>query len=323
MFLNKIFKSQLLQLNILRKYLSTTKATSKEYKEVEIKVPWGKLTGKYWGSSNVEPILALHGWQDNACSFDPLAQNLPDNVSLLAMDFPGHGFSSWIPDGIMYNTLLYVQAVHRVKEYYGMNKFGLMGHSLGGMVSFMYTSLFPNNIKFVIAFDYFKYPSLNAAKHLPLFAKDWNNFFKYEKLSTPTPSYTEEEAINRWIKATRNSIDESLCKILMQRGATKKPDGSIFFHRDPRVKLFLTDTGFSHDHLKVLAMQIYCPCMIIKGENSRHNEPKEFSDDVLKVIEKHSSDFRFHTVPGTHHFHMSNAKQVAEIISPFAHQYIN
>ncbi|KAH0567202.1 probable serine hydrolase [Cotesia glomerata] len=316
---NRVLKNQSSKLTV--QFQQRKFSSGKKFKEVEIKVPWGKLAGKHWGPTDAPPIIALHGWQDNSCSFDPLAVNLPSNISLLAIDLPGHGFSSWIPKGLMYNTLLYVQTIHRIKEYFGMEKFGLMGHSLGGMVTFNYTSLFPDNVKFVVAFDYFKYPSLNAVKHLPLFAREWNQFFSYEKFTTPVPSYVEEEAITRWIKASRNSLDVELCKILMERGVTKKEDGTMYFHRDPRVKLFLTDTGYTHDHLKLLARQIHCPYMIIKGENSKHNEPKEFYYDVLEELKEVSDDFRFHTVPGTHHFHMSNAATVSEIMNPFISKY--
>ncbi|NVK25415.1 MAG: hypothetical protein HWE10_10850, partial [Gammaproteobacteria bacterium] len=39
-----------------------------------------------------EPVLALHGWLDNAASFIPLIQNIP-TVNWTAIDLPGHGAS--------------------------------------------------------------------------------------------------------------------------------------------------------------------------------------------------------------------------------------
>ncbi|KAL9929330.1 uncharacterized protein ACN427_010889 [Glossina fuscipes fuscipes] len=35
------------------------------WEEVTIVVPWGTIQGKWWGSRNKQPILALDGWQDN------------------------------------------------------------------------------------------------------------------------------------------------------------------------------------------------------------------------------------------------------------------
>lgn len=297
---------------------------NREFKEIEIKVPWGKISGKLWGPENVPPILAIHGWQDNAGSFDPLAECLPENISLLAIDLPGHGYSSWIPKGMPYSPIIYLQTIERVKKYYGMDKIGLIGHSLGGMVTFNYTSLYPENVKYVVAFDYFKYPSFNPDRHFTLFTKEFDEFFKMENWSDDKlpPSYTETDAISRWIASTNKSLDENMCKTLMTRGVTKIHDnGNVYFHRDPRVKLFLANTGLSHEQLRCMAARITCPYMIIKGEQSRYNERREFYYDLLKVIENYSSDFKFYTCIGTHHFHMSSPRTVADFITPFLNKY--
>ncbi|CAH2074062.1 unnamed protein product, partial [Iphiclides podalirius] len=68
-------------------------------KEVKIPVQWGHIAGKLWGHENEQPILALHGWQDNAGTWDTLAPFLYKKRPILAIDFPGHGFSSWFPTG--------------------------------------------------------------------------------------------------------------------------------------------------------------------------------------------------------------------------------
>lgn len=51
-------------------------------------------TGKWWGPRELQPIVALHGRQDNAGSFDTLIPLLPKDVSVLCLDMPGHGLSS-------------------------------------------------------------------------------------------------------------------------------------------------------------------------------------------------------------------------------------
>jgi pimeloyl-ACP methyl ester carboxylesterase len=72
---------------------------------VKIRFPWGFICGKWWGPKDIRPIVALHGWQDNCGTFDTLAPLLPKNVSLLAIDLPGHGLSSRVPDGMAYHFL--------------------------------------------------------------------------------------------------------------------------------------------------------------------------------------------------------------------------
>lgn len=55
------------------------------------------VSGKWWGPKGKQAILALHGFQDNAGTFDELINLLPANLSILAIDFPGHGQSSHLP----------------------------------------------------------------------------------------------------------------------------------------------------------------------------------------------------------------------------------
>ena len=48
------------------------------------------LTALQWEGQG-EPVLALHGWLDNAASYVPLATHL--ECPMVAMDFSGHGHS--------------------------------------------------------------------------------------------------------------------------------------------------------------------------------------------------------------------------------------
>lgn len=44
---------------------------------------------KVWGKPNDHPILALHGWQDNAGTFDKLIPLLPTDLYVVCLDFCG------------------------------------------------------------------------------------------------------------------------------------------------------------------------------------------------------------------------------------------
>lgn len=56
-----------------------------------MEVPWGFLAGKWYGPKNYKrPILMLHGWQDNAGTFDPLIPLLSPEFSYLDMGYPAN-----------------------------------------------------------------------------------------------------------------------------------------------------------------------------------------------------------------------------------------
>lgn len=79
--------------------------------------------GKWWGPWDQQPIVAIHGWQDNAATFDRLIELLPSNVAVLAIDLPGHGLSSHLPTGLHYYIFWDgLIALRRVIKYYKWNK---------------------------------------------------------------------------------------------------------------------------------------------------------------------------------------------------------
>jgi len=47
------------------------------------------FSAKIWGPEDGIPVLALHGWQDNAGTYDTLAPLLPNTIRLVCLDFCG------------------------------------------------------------------------------------------------------------------------------------------------------------------------------------------------------------------------------------------
>ncbi len=69
------------------------------------------LTAQLWGDPALPPLLALHGWLDNAGSFALLAPLLATRFRVIALELPGHGGSNHLPSGASYHYMDYVQAV--------------------------------------------------------------------------------------------------------------------------------------------------------------------------------------------------------------------
>jgi len=71
--------------------------------------------GKWWGPKELQPIVALHGRQDNAGTFDTLMPLMPSDVSVLCLDMPGHGFSSHYPKSqfyyVYYDGIIFLRKV--------------------------------------------------------------------------------------------------------------------------------------------------------------------------------------------------------------------
>jgi pimeloyl-ACP methyl ester carboxylesterase len=108
--------------------------------QVEIPVGWGKISVQIFGDAeqvDAKPIIALHGYLDNSNSFKPLAPFLTKDQPyyVIAVDLPGMGFSSKIPDGIPYTLKFYLMAIRRVILHLKIGKFFFAAHSFGGIVA--------------------------------------------------------------------------------------------------------------------------------------------------------------------------------------------
>lgn len=304
----------------IRTLYNNVKHLAKDYSEVEVKVPWGKIAGKLWGAENRQPLLALHGWQDNSGSFDALAPLLKD-TPILAIDLPGHGLSSWLPPGQPYLEMVYVLLIQRLKIYYGWEKVKILAHSLSAETSFWYASLFPNDVEFVIALDSLKFPSIDVAKYSKLFGKGVTKFYELEKSLNAPRKYTEEELIKKWMTATRDSVDENACKTLMLRGTSQVEDGKYILNRDPRLRIVPIHTVLTHDHLQKLAELISCPYLVIKATGSTYFEDKKYFYDILDVMKKNNEHVQYERVAGTHHVHMRDPVTIANLVNPFLEKY--
>ena len=78
----------------------TTETSTIKVEELTIPMPWGDIAAKKWTSTETErseeenvkkrPLVALHGWLDNAASYDGLAPLLPlARYDLISLDLPG------------------------------------------------------------------------------------------------------------------------------------------------------------------------------------------------------------------------------------------
>lgn len=277
--------------------------------------------GKWWGSRQVQPILAIHGWQDNCGTFDKLAPLLTNRgLSLLCIDLPGHGFSSHLPAGqfyyIFWDGLL---VVRRIVAHFKWKEISILGHSLGGAIAFLYAASFPNDIKKYISLDIAS-PSVRDPKRMVrLIGPSTDKFLYYETLTEDKmPCYQYDEMLKIVHEAYAGGVDMEGCRTMLKRGMRKsdKKDDSYVFTRDPRLKLS-AHGFFTMDQVLEFASCITCEVMNIRGNPGMKLDFPEYYNLVLDTIEKTAKKMERHVVEGTHHLHLNNPQNVADIIYDF------
>ena len=76
-------------------------------------------------------LVCFHGWLDNAASFVPLAESLPD-YEFFAWDFLGHGKSAHKHLGDRYHYIDLIPFIDAALFHLGKDNIILTGHSMGG-----------------------------------------------------------------------------------------------------------------------------------------------------------------------------------------------
>ncbi|KAK7079263.1 Serine hydrolase-like protein 2 [Halocaridina rubra] len=293
------------------------KSCAWEWEEVEIDIGWGTLRGKARGSGS-RLVLGLHGWLDNANTFDLVAPSLPEDTRFLSLDLPGHGRSDHFSPGFIYDPRGYAGAVKKAMTAYGWERFVLLGHSMGAVVGILYAAAFPEDVEAFISVDIIKPWSSQPDKYASLFKKYFDQYFDNEnKASKPPLIYEEEELVTKTIEGSK-SLDERGARILLQRGARKTEDGKgLVLLRDLRVKAFFI--GFmTYEGWLELARSIECPLLILKAtEGHYYNETQETYNVVLAAFQENSRHFSYKEVEGKHHIHLTNSEIVSGYINNF------
>ena len=229
---------------------------------------------------------------------------------MIAIDIPGHGFSSHLEpnDSYDFEDLNYIKIV---AKYYNFDKFSLMGHSMGGRGALQFAA---ENSGMILILNYHLYSQCNlyvlilksfiinigCIKRLimldcvmPFYksiqfkeqkemAEEAIKLKIREKLKSGTnspPKYTYENAVKRMLTASENlhgyeSITKEDAIILCQRGLRKVSEMDEWeFTRDFRIDV-LPLQGHPKEKIMELASKIKCPHLIIRASRVSNYQQK-------------------------------------------------
>ncbi|MEP7216060.1 MAG: alpha/beta hydrolase [Anaerolineaceae bacterium] len=104
------------------------------------------------GSPGSAVVMMIHGLAGQARVFDVIAAHLAANFHVYCLDVRGRGESAWgQPES--YATDMYVADLEAVREALGLQRFTLIGTSMGGVISMNYASKFPQRVERVVLND--------------------------------------------------------------------------------------------------------------------------------------------------------------------------
>ncbi len=111
-----------------------------------------KLNYLDWGNEQATPMVLLHGLRGHRHSWDDFSATVCKDFHVLSLDQRGRGDSDWAPDGD-YSTDAYVADLDAFSDALGLDKFVLVGHSMGGRNSMTFGGKYPEKLEKLVVVD--------------------------------------------------------------------------------------------------------------------------------------------------------------------------
>ena len=272
----------------------------------------GKIAALGYGDTGNPPILALHGWLDNAASFEPLAEFLSDYY-LIAMEFAGHGHSDHRPPGTNYHLIDYVADVAHAVRSLQLERFYLAGHSLGAGVAVLYAAAFPEAIEKLILIDGVGPLTESPDKVIGRVRKSIDAGLVQAKETKSNSNLYEawQHLVEARVKASPISLHSA--ELLVRRSAIEQRAG-IKLRSDRRLKnpspLYLTEEMVTH-----FIRGVECPTLALLATDGMVIRRSQTEERLTAF-----KNIKISKCSGQHHIHMDDPKQIGKAIDKFLKQ---
>lgn len=270
----------------------------------EQRIALGSLTlaAQAWGTPATPPLLALHGWLDNAASFARLAPLLATRFHVIALDLPGHGHSDHLPTGAHYSFPDYVRAVLAAADALKLERLALLGHSLGAGIASLVAATAPSRIE-----------RLHLIEGLgPLGDDGTQTLERFRKALTAPPANGKSLRRFRDIdqaasaRAIASGLRAELARPLVERGLRETDDGWQW-RSDPRLTR-PTAIRLAETQIHALLAGIAAPTSLLLAQPATPYLP----DAMMRRRAACVPHIDVESMNGGHHLHLEHPQAVAQ-----------
>ena len=271
-------------------------------REIAIDTPFGPLTGLRGGAGT--PVLALHGWLDNAASWVPLAARL-QGIDLVALDLPGHGRSAHLPPGAEYSLAGTVHTVLDAADALGWSRFAVLGHSMGAAIGSILSAAAPERVARFLAIE-----ALGALADREDHTAERLREAVAARRALAGKSLRVFPDLDTAIRARMqaNALSEPVARLLVERGTRAVPGGFVW-SSDPRLTIS-TAVRMTEGQVRDLVSHIDCPARVLYADPA----PPYFPDALRRERAAQLPDGEVRLLAGGHHLHMEDPAGVAAAI---------
>jgi len=264
----------------------------------EFALPGVTLAAQVFGKAGGVPVLATHGWLDNASTFDLLAPRL-DGCEVVSLDLAGHGLSGSRSPDAAYNIWEDAGDLLEVREQLGWARCNLLGHSRGAAIAMLFAGAFPEYVDKLVLIEG-GVPLLGPPAEAP---------------ATLARSFRDRAALRsksgRVFTDRATAIDEraqgftklttAAAEILARRSLREVP-GGFQWHADQRLK-GSAEVRLTREHVHAFIGAITAPVLMVLAETSPFG-----GTDLYKEMIAAFANIEVVRLPGGHHLHLEGAE---------------
>jgi len=221
----------------------------------------GRIAVTRWGPGTGAPIVMLHGMLDCAASYQFVADCLPDDWDLAAIDWRGYGRSDdradfyWLPDNLAdLEVVLDALAPHEPAR--------IIGHSFGGTVGSVYAGIRPERLAWLINIEGFGMAA-RPKTATPLRLGRWLD--EVRRLAVPK-TYSSLQALADRIARRHPRLPIQRAHYLAWAWA-REVQGGYEIAADPKHRL-VSPLRLQREELDECMAQIRCPMLLLLGAQS-------------------------------------------------------
>lgn len=275
-------------------------------REITLDLGHQRLHALEWGAPDGFPVLAVHGWLDNAASFSGLAPML-DGFRVIALDLTGHGRSDHRPAGCSHHFVDWVPQVLEAADTLGLKTFNLVGHSMGAGISSMVPSAAPGRIRRLVLIEGAG-PMASSPEEAPNLLRMALEDERRVAAAVVKVHPNLDSAVTARCRDT--DLDPASARVLVERSVEEVSDG-VRFVFDPRLRT-RSRWRFTEEQVLALLGAIDCPVLAVRAASGW-----PFPEEQMQVRIDAIPRVTRINLEGGHHVHLTHPERVVPAIREF------
>lgn len=236
-----------------------------------------KLHVLEWSREGV-PMVLLHGHGNEAHLFDDFVPSVSEHYRVLAVDQRGHGDSDWDAEG-RYHPDDMADDLERILEHFEIDRFVLLGFSMGGRVSTVYAERHPERLAGLILVDIA--PELDARGIARI---------GQEMSEQRAPVFTSVDEYARMLSLNYPAGRPAALLRMARYGLRERDDGFFELKMDPGLRgdrptdaeSLEAEEAFVQRQWDALA-KVPCPTLLVRGAASDILSP-DIADRMVEEV---------------------------------------